>query len=135
LWSQWGGQIILDAIGIHLALAQVCRGISFSSSLENALGGLDAKAGAPEPARPAGFPLAVPSIAGPGAMMAVIRSPTTMLHGGEQAQPAWSCVVLLPTLYSAAFSVPSCGIIGRQGAAILVRVMGIILASLAVETC
>jgi multiple antibiotic resistance protein len=89
---------------------------------------MDAKAAAPEPRRDlAVFPLAVPSIAGPGAMMAVILLTDNDVYTvAEQAQTG---VVLLVVLLSDAIL----RIIGRSGAAILVRVMGIILASLAVE--
>src|SRR5205809_6502667 len=70
------GQIILDAIGIRLHSLKVAGGIIlFLFALQMLFGRLDAevKVGAPEPGRDlAVFPLAVPSIAGPGAMMAVI---------------------------------------------------------------
>src|SRR5213078_700062 len=114
------GQIILDAIGIHLHSLKVAGGIIlFLFGLQMLFGRLDAevKAGAPEAGRDlAVFPLAVPSIAGPGAMMAVIL-----------------LTVLLLTYILLLFSDAILRIIGRQGAAILVRVMGIILCSLAVE--
>ena len=68
------GQIILDAIGIHLHSLKVAGGIIlFLFGLQMLFGEMEAKAGSPEAGRDlAVFPLAVPSIAGPGAMMAVI---------------------------------------------------------------
>src|SRR6059036_1821640 len=111
-------------------------GSSFSSSLCKCFGRLDAKPGAPEPGRDlAVFPLAVPSIAGPGAMMAVILLTDNDVYTvAEQAQTGVVLlVVLLLTYILLLFSDAILRIIGRQGAAILVRVMGIILASLAVE--
>ena len=67
------GQVILDAIGIHLHSLKVAGGIIlFLFGLQMLFGRMDAevKAGAPEAGRDlAVFPLAVPSIAGPGAMM------------------------------------------------------------------
>src|SRR5438046_3991927 len=68
------GQIILDAIGIHLHSLKVAGGIIlFLFGLQMLFGKMEAKAGSPEAGRDlAVFPLAVPSIAGPGAMMAVI---------------------------------------------------------------
>ena len=67
------GQFILDAIGIHLHSLKVAGGIIlFLFGLQMLFGRMDAevKAGAPEAGRDlAVFPLAVPSIAGPGAMM------------------------------------------------------------------
>jgi len=99
-------------------------------------GQLNAKLGAPEPGRDlAVFPLAVPSIAGPGAMMAVILLTDNDVYTvAEQAETGVVLlVVLLLTYLLLVFSDAILRIIGRQGAAILVRVMGIILASLAVE--
>jgi multiple antibiotic resistance protein len=99
-------------------------------------GRLDAEPKAPEPGRDlAVFPLAVPSIAGPGAMMAVILLTDNDVYTvAEQAQTGVVLlVVLLLTYVLLLFSDAVLRIIGRQGAAILVRVMGIILCSLAVE--
>src|SRR6266478_3402422 len=131
------GQIILDAIGIHLHSLKVAGGIIlFLFALKMLFGGLDAKAGAAEPGRDlAVFPLAVPSIAGPGAMMAVILLTDNDVYTvAEQAQTGVVLlVVLLLTYILLLFSDAILRIIGRQGAAILVRVMGIILCSLAVE--
>src|SRR5437870_12517886 len=76
-----------------------------------------------------------PSIAGPGAMMAVILLTDNDVYTvAEQAQTGVVLlVVLLLTYILLLFSDAILKIIGRQGAAILVRVMGIILCSLAVE--
>ena len=131
------GQIILDAIGIHLHSLKVAGGIIlFLFGLQMLFGRMDAKAGAPEPGRDlAVFPLAVPSIAGPGAMMAVIvLTDDDVYTVAEQAQTGVVLlVVLLLTYILLLFSDAILRIIGRSGAAILVRVMGIILCSLAVE--
>jgi multiple antibiotic resistance protein len=131
------GQIILDAIGIHLHSLKVAGGvILFLFGLQMLFGGLDAEPKAPEPGRDlAVFPLAVPSIAGPGAMMAVILLTDNDVYTvAEQAQTGVVLlIVLLLTYILLLFSDAILRIIGRQGAAILVRVMGIILCSLAVE--
>jgi len=131
------GQIILDAIGIHLHSLKVAGGIIlFLFGLQMLFGRLDAEPKAPEPGRDlAVFPLAVPSIAGPGAMMAVILLTDNDVYTvAEQAQTGVVLlVVLLLTYILLLFSDAILRIIGRQGAAILVRVMGIILCSLAVE--
>ena len=68
------GQIILDAIGIRMHSLKVAGGIIlFLFALKMLFGGLDSKPGSPEAGRDlAVFPMAVPSIAGPGAIMAVI---------------------------------------------------------------
>ena len=132
------GQFILDAIGIHLHSLKVAGGIIlFLFGLQMLFGRMDAsKAAAPEPGRDlAVFPLAVPSIAGPGAMMAVILLTDNDVYTvPEQVQTGVVLlVVLLITYILLLFSDAILRIIGRQGAAILVRVMGIILCSLAVE--
>jgi multiple antibiotic resistance protein len=131
------GQYILDAIGIHLHSLKVAGGIIlFLFGLQMLFGRMDAKAAAPEPGRDlAVFPLAVPSIAGPGAMMAVILlTDNDVYTAAEQAQTGVVLlVVLLLTYILLLFSDAILRIIGRSGAAILVRVMGIILCSLAVE--
>src|SRR5438046_4534307 len=71
----------------------------------------------------------VPSIAGPGAMMAVILLTDNDVYTvAEQAQTGVVLlVVLLLTCILLLFSDAILRIIGRQGAAILVSVMGIIL--------
>jgi multiple antibiotic resistance protein len=130
------GQIILDAIGIRLYSLKVAGGIIlFLFALKMLFGGLD-KPGSPEAGRDlAVFPLAVPSIAGPGAMMAVIvLTDNDVYTVPEQAETGVVLlVVLLITYIFLRFSDFILRVIGQQGAAVLVRVMGIILASLAVE--
>src|SRR5216117_209029 len=132
------GQVILDAIGIHMHSLKVAGGIIlFLFGVQMLFGKMDAKTErSPEEGRDlAVFPLAVPSIAGPGAMMAVILLTDNDVYTvAEQAQTGVVLlVVLLLTYVLLLFSDAILRIIGRQGAAILVRVMGIILCSLAVE--
>jgi len=131
------GQIILDAIGIHLHSLKVAGGIIlFLFGLQMLFGEMEAKAGSPEAGRDlAVFPLAVPSIAGPGAMMAVILLTDNDVYTvPEQVETGVVLlVVLFLTYVLLLFSDAILRVIGRQGAAILVRVMGIILCSLAVE--
>jgi len=130
------GQIILDAIGIRMHSLKVAGGIIlFLFALKMLFGGLD-KPGSPEAGRDlAVFPLAVPSIAGPGAIMAVIvLTDNDVYTVPEQAETGVVLlVVLLITYIFLRFSDFILRVIGQQGAAVLVRVMGIILASLAVE--
>ncbi len=131
------GQIILDAIGIHLHSLKVAGGIIlFLFGLQMLFGKMEAKSGSPEAGRDlAVFPLAVPSIAGPGAMMAVILLTDNDVYTvPEQIETGVVLlVVLFLTYVLLLFSDAILRVIGRQGAAILVRVMGIILCSLAVE--
>jgi len=81
------------------------------------------------------FPLAVPAIAGPGAMLAVVvltdNDQFTIL---EQAQTAATlALVLLITWGAMRFAAPLLKLIRPAGASIIARVMGLILASLAVN--
>src|SRR5204863_7666430 len=80
------------------------------------------------------FPLAVPSIAGPGAIMAVILTDNDVYTVPERLETGVVLVVVLFLTYLLLlFSDAILRVIGRQGASVLVRVMGLILCSLAVE--
>ena len=131
------GQIILDAMGIRLLSLQVAGGIIlFLFGLQMLFGNVDQETGTAEEGRDlAVFPLAVPAIAGPGAIMAVILLTDNDVY--SVAQQAMTAAVLLVVLaLNYLLLLASDGVlrvIGRQGAAILVRVMGIILAALSVE--
>jgi multiple antibiotic resistance protein len=133
------GQIILDAIGVQLHSLKVAGGIIlFLFGIQMLFGKFDPNpaSAAPERGRDlAVFPLAVPSIAGPGAMMAVILLTDNDVY--TIPQQVETGVVLLVVLFInfvlLLFSTAILRVIGQSGAAVLVRVMGIILASLAVE--
>src|ERR1700745_1083807 len=131
------GQIILDAIGIHLHSLKVAGGIIlFLFGLQMLFGKMDKAERTPEEGRDlAVFPLAVPATAGPGAIMAVILLTDNDVYTvPEQAETGIVLlVVLFLTYILLLFSDAILRMIGRQGAAVLVRVMGIILCSLAVE--
>src|ERR1700745_973703 len=81
------------------------------------------------------FPLAVPAIAGPGAMMAaIVLTDNDVYTVPERIQTGIVLlVVLLITYLLLLFSDGILRVIGRNGASVLVRVMGLILCSLAVE--
>jgi multiple antibiotic resistance protein len=131
------GQIILDAIGIHLHSLKVAGGIIlFLFGVQMLFGKMDKAESSPEAGRDlAVFPLAVPSLAGAGAMTAVILLTDNDVY--TVPQQIETGVVLLVVLFLAyllmLFSDAILRVIGRQGAAVLVRVMGVILCSLAVE--
>jgi multiple antibiotic resistance protein len=134
------GQWILDAIGIHMHSLKVAGGvILFLFGVQMLFGKMDAKTDrspSPEEGRDlAVFPMAVPSIAGPGAMMAVIvLTDNDVYTVPERLQTGVVLlVVLLATYLLLLFSDGILRVIGRQGASVLVRVMGLILCSLAVE--
>ena len=80
------------------------------------------------------YPLAVPSIAGPGAMLAaVLQTDNSRYNFFEQAQTTLVMLVVLGIvliLMLAASRIHS--LIGTSGASVISRVMGLILASVAV---
>ena len=131
------GQIILDAMGIHLLSLKLAGGlILFIFSLQMIFGSAESASSESDPARDiAVFPLAVPSIAGPGTIMAVIvLTDNDVYTVPQQAQTAVVLLVVLFINYLLFLASEAIlRVIGRQGASILVRVMGIILAALSVE--
>jgi multiple antibiotic resistance protein len=131
------GQIVLDAMGIRLRSLQVAGGcILFVFGLQMVFGWIDQSGASVEEGRDlAVFPLAVPAIAGPGAIMAIILLTDNDVYSvGERAETAVVLLVVLVLNYILLLlSDAILRIIGRQGAAVLTRVMGIILSALAVE--
>jgi multiple antibiotic resistance protein len=132
------GQIVLDLMGIRLISLQVAGGIIlFLFGLQMIFGsGTEAAPAQPESGYDlAVFPLAVPSIASPGAIMAAIVLTDNDLY--TVVQQATTAAVLLGVLAVTCtlmlLSGPILRVIGRNGAAILIRVMGMILAALSVE--
>ena len=131
------GQIVLDAMGIRLRSLQVAGGvILFVFGLQMVFGWMNQPSASVEEGRDlAVFPLAVPAIAGPGAIMAIILLTDNDVYSvSERAQTAVVLLVVLVLNYILLLlSDVVLRIIGRQGAAVLTRVMGIILSALAVE--
>ncbi len=79
------------------------------------------------------FPLAVPSIAGPGAMLAaVLLTENARFSLSEQAQTAATMICVLIVAYLLMLAATWIDkIIGESGASVISRVMGLILASVA----
>ena len=131
------GQIVLDGMGIRLLSLKVAGGIIlFLFGLQMLFGSASRETGSHEQGRDlAVFPLAVPTIAGPGAIMAVILLTDNDVYTvPEQIQTAVVLLVVLGLTYVLLLvSDMILRVIGQQGAAILVRVMGILLAALSVE--
>ena len=131
------GQVILDAIGIHMHSLTVAGGvILFLFGVRMLFGQMDKAEKSPEAGRDlAVFPLAVPAIAGPGAMMAaIVLTDNDVYTVPERIQTGIVLLlVLLITYLLLLFSDGILRVIGRNGASVLVRVMGLILCSLAVE--
>lgn len=132
------GQILLSALGIDLLSLQVAGGaILFLFALQMIFGSkMDEQGGDTSSQHDlAVFPLAVPSIASPGAIMAVIVLTDNNLHDiPEQAATAGVLIgVLIVTCLLMLASTRILRVIGSNGAAILIRVMGLILAALSVQ--
>jgi multiple antibiotic resistance protein len=131
------GQVILDVIGIHMHSLKVAGGIIlFLFGVQMLFGKMDKSDRSPEEGRDlAVFPLAVPSIAGPGAIMAaIVLTDNDVYTVPERLETGVVLVVVLFLTYLLLlFSDGILRVIGRQGASVLVRVMGLILCSLAVE--
>ena len=131
------GQIVLDAMGIRLRSLQVAGGlILFVFGLQMVFGWIEQTGASVEKGRDlAVFPLAVPAIAGPGAITAVILLTDNDVYSvHEQAETAVVLVIVLALNYLLLLlSDVILRIIGRPGAAILTRVMGIILTALSVQ--
>lgn len=131
------GQFVLDFMGVHLASMQLAGGIIlFLFGLQMLFGSPGSKSATPESGRElAVFPLAVPSIASPGAILAAIMltDNDTRTVTEQVAVSAVLVLVLALTLVAMLLATPILRIIGRGGAALLVRIMGMLLAALAVE--
>lgn len=131
------GQIVVDAMGIRLRSLQIAGGLILCVfGLQMVFGWMDQPGASVEKGRDlAVFPLAVPAIAGPGAITAVILLTDNDVYSvHERAETAVVLLVVLALNY--VLLLPSdviLRIIGRQGAAILTKIMGIILTALSVE--
>ncbi len=138
-----GGQIVLEAMEISLPSFQIAGGLVlllfaltmiFGESkpeqeqhmAENKDKYLDISV----------YPLAVPSIASPGAMMAVVLATDNHRYSINEQLITFGAMatVLVATLVLMLLASPILKLIGNTGASIISRVMGLILASIAVES-
>ncbi len=135
------GEIILDAIGIPLSVFQIAGGIVlFLFSLTMIFG--DSKPDkeveslhTTNATEIAIFPLSVPSLASPGAMLAaVLMTENNKYNFIEQLETTgiMICVMLTAFIFMASSGVLF-RYIGAPGASIISRVMGLILSSVAVN--
>ena len=132
------GQVLLSSMGIRLLSLQVAGGIIlFLFGLQMVFGsGVTSTQTTEEPGHDiAVFPLAVPSIATPGAILAVILLTDNHLYS-IPVQAMTSAIllgILAITLVCMLAATPILKIIGMNGASIMIRVMGMILAALSTE--
>lgn len=135
-----GGQLVLEAIGLRLGSFQIAGGlVLFLFALTMIFGESKPKQEIEEAERDhlsgAVFPMAIPSIAGPGAMLAVVILTDNNRHSvTEQAVTASLLVlVLMVTLTLLLLATRIQRIIGQTGASVISRVMGLVLATIAVD--
>ncbi|MEP2716367.1 MarC family protein [Pseudophaeobacter sp.] len=142
------GQILIDALGISLLSFQVAGGIIlflfaltmiFGESKpesDKRVADLDANLIETERPSPAVFPLAVPSLASPGAMLAIVLlTDNTQFAISDQLITGLTMVVVMSIACLCMFLAgPIIHLIGNSGAAIVSRIMGMILASVAVDS-
>ena len=135
-----GGQVLLEALDIHLAAFQIAGGIVlFLFALTMIFGESKVEEETRQVNLHAGdlaiFPLAVPSIASPGAMLAVVMLTDNHRYSvTEQVFTAATMLTVLAlTLLLFFMAAPILRVIGSSGASIVSRVMGLILASVAVD--
>jgi multiple antibiotic resistance protein len=133
------GQVLLIAMGIGLQSFQIAGGIVlFLFALQLIFGALSAT---PKQTESGGgldlavFPLGTPSIAGPGAMLAaVLLTDNDRYAIHEQVLTvAVMAVVLILTLILFLLAEPVARLIGKSGASIISRIMGMLLAAVAVD--
>lgn len=136
------GQFLIDALGISLPAFQIAGGIVlFLFALTMIFGDskpqaeTDAATDSGPEASPAIFPLAVPSIASPGAMLAVVMlTDNNRFAIPEQAVTAAIMLAVIAIAFLLMLlATPILRVIGMGGAAIVSRVMGMILAAVAVD--
>ncbi len=137
------GQLFLEAMSIPLSAFQIAGGLVLfifgltmifgQSKPEHEIAGMSAKK---READVAVFPISVPSIASPGAMMAaVLLTDNHRFNIMDQAITAGTMLVVLGvTLLLLLFATRIQKIIGDTGASILSRISGLILASVAIDS-
>ncbi|TNJ45120.1 MarC family protein [Phaeobacter sp. B1627] len=135
-----GGQVVLETLGLRLGSFQIAGGIIlFLFALSMIFGVSKPQTEIAEAERDhlsgAVFPLAMPSIASPGAMLAIVilteNSSNTFAEQATTAALLVLVLVLSLVLLLAAHFVHR--LIGDTGASVISRVMGIILATIAVD--
>ncbi|WP_321501505.1 MarC family protein [Breoghania sp.] len=134
------GQPVLNAISVNLTSFQIAGGIVlFLFALTMIFGDSKPEKEISEVSRNvaewAVYPLAIPSIASPGAMLAVVVLTDNNIHSiPAQAMTAGITLMVLGlSLLLMLAAMPVQRMIGKAGASIVSRVMGLILAAVAVD--
>ncbi len=132
------GQVILKAMGIHLEALKIGGGIIlFLFGLQMIFGNLEnTLASEPEKGHDiAVFPLAVPSIASPGAITAaIILTDNNIYPVAVQIKTTIALgVILFITFLLMLSATHVLRVIGNHGASILIRLMGLLVAAVSVQ--
>jgi len=137
------GQVLLDALNVGLPAFRVAGGlVLLMIALRMVLSETDARPGATQ-AGPAAsgadiavFPLAMPFIAGPGAVMAaVLLTDNDVFTIAEQAATTAVLAVILILTYGVLLAADTVQrYIGPTGTNVLSRVLGLVLTSVAAQT-
>ncbi|CAA0116409.1 Uncharacterised protein [Halioglobus japonicus] len=135
-----GGQVLMEGLNIHLESFQIAGGIILFLFATTMIFG-DGKPATEQKlfdgtvTHLAVFPLAMPSLASPGAMLSVVMLTDNHRYSIEQqlVTVAMMCAVIACSLALLLAAGPIQRMIGTAGASIISRVMGLILASVAVD--
>ncbi|GGE34129.1 UPF0056 inner membrane protein [Agaricicola taiwanensis] len=134
-----GGQLLFAMLEVPLRAFQIAGGIVlFIFALQMIFGPAKEEADLPlavqSPRQKAVFPLAVPAIASPGAMLAVVLLTDDARHNVADQTMTWLVMVFVLAIQFGIFMLAGRlqRLIGDAGASIISRVMGMILASVAV---
>lgn len=138
-----GGQFLINALGISLPAFQIAGGIVLmvfaltmifgDSKPESETAGFKPNASEGSVAI---FPLAMPSLASPGAILAiVVLTDNNRFSIEQQAQTAGIMVLVMAAALAMMLAAsPILKVIRMSGAALVSRIMGMILAAVAVNT-
>jgi multiple antibiotic resistance protein len=136
-----GGQFLLETLGLRLGSFQIAGGVILFIFAMTMIFGESKPAREIEEAERdhlagAVFPLAMPSIASPGAMLAIVI--LTDNHTEPLAEQAITAALLILVLLLTLVLLLAASfvhrLIGNTGASVISRVMGIILATIAVDS-
>ncbi|NVK33280.1 MAG: MarC family protein [Rhodobacteraceae bacterium] len=133
------GQIVFEALGLQLGAFQISGGIVlllFALSMIFGPTKADREIEEANHKYSAVFPLSIPSIASPGAMLAVVILTDNQSRSlmDQSITAGLLAVVLLITLLLLLIAKPIQKLLGKAGTSVISRVMGIILATVAVDS-
>lgn len=133
------GQIVLEALGIDLASFRIAGGlVLLVIALRMVLAETETSSDTDAPLRGnvAVFPLAMPFIAGPASIMAVVLLTDNNVYTvWQQAETAVLLLLVLAFTYACLVGAELVQrLLGRTGASVVSRIMGLILAALAVQS-